>query len=142
MKAYIAIKYHEDNKNRHKIEKISSTLSQNGFLTCCIVRDIENWGRIDLQSSDLMRVTFEEMDTCDIVVIDLTEKGVGLGIEAGYAYAKDLPIITIASTGSDISKTLRGIATRVILYESAEDLSLRLGETLKDMLPKLTHRTI
>jgi nucleoside 2-deoxyribosyltransferase len=35
-----------------------------------------------------MRLTFEKIDICDLVIIDLTEKSVGLGIEAGYAYAK------------------------------------------------------
>ena len=29
-----------------------------------------------------MKLTFEKIDNCDLVIIDLTEKGVGLGIEA------------------------------------------------------------
>ena len=56
------------------------------------------------------------------MVVDLTEKGVGLGIEAGYAYAKKTPIVVIAKRGSDISTTLQGISQKQFLYEKFEDL--------------------
>jgi nucleoside 2-deoxyribosyltransferase len=54
----------------------------------------------------------------------LTEKGVGLGIEAGYAYAKGIPIITIVKSGSDISETLVGISKKIFLYNNIEDLAI------------------
>ncbi len=66
---------------------------------------------------------FEVIDSSQVVVIDLTEKGVGIGIEAGYTDAKEIPIITIAEYGSDISATLRGISQRVILYKNFDDLT-------------------
>ena len=44
MKAYISIKYREDNSNKDCIEKISAALKRNGFETVCIARDIEKWG--------------------------------------------------------------------------------------------------
>ena len=56
-------------------------------------------------------------------MVDLTEKGVGLGIEAGYAYAKQIPIVVIARKGSDISATLQGIAKKLFLYDEFEDLN-------------------
>jgi len=46
--------------------------------------------------------TFEVMCSCHLTVIDLKEKGVGLAIETGYAYAQRIPVITIAREGSDI----------------------------------------
>ncbi len=57
----------------------------------------------------------------------MTEKGVGLGIEAGYAYAKGIPIITIAERGSDISETLKGISKEIFFYDNIEDLELLLS---------------
>jgi 2'-deoxynucleoside 5'-phosphate N-hydrolase len=70
-----------------------------------------------------MRASFEAIDGSDVMVIDLTEKGVGIGIEAGYAHARGLPITTIAEAGADISETLRGISERVIIYPHAGDLA-------------------
>ena len=122
MKAFISIKYREDNSNKDCILKISSALERNGFETVCIARDIENWGQIELSPEELMRRTFAEIDSSHLMVVDLTEKGVGLGIEAGYAYAKKTPIVVIAKRGSDISTTLQGISQKQFLYEKFEDL--------------------
>ena len=138
MKAYISIKYREDNGNRDCIEKISSALEQNGFETVCITRDIEKWGQIELSPPELMQRTFTEIDSSHLIVVDLTEKGVGLGIEAGYAYAKGIPIAVIAKKGSDISATLQGISQKLFLYDEFEDFIdffkdvIFLGNEVKD----------
>ena len=108
MRAYIAVKFHEDHRNRQHIERISSLLEKAGFGTVCITRDIEKWGELELDNVTLMQRTFREIDGSDVLVVDLTEKGVGLGIEAGYAFANDVPIVTIAKAGSPISGPCKG----------------------------------
>jgi len=122
MRAYIAVKYHEDNSNREHIEAISSVLEKRGFETVCITRDLERWGEVHFDAGPLMERTLREIDASDVVVVDLTEKGVGVGIEVGYAAAKNMPIITIAGTGSPISETLRGISREVFEYNQYDDL--------------------
>ena len=122
MKAYIAIKYHEDNGNRARIEGIASALEECGFETVCIARDLEKWGQVQFDPDELMQRTFSEIDGSDVVIVDLTEKGVGVGIEAGYASAKCIPIVTIAQKGSDISETLRGISHQVFSYDQFDGL--------------------
>ena len=69
-----------------------------------------------------MRIIFSKIDSCKLVIIDLTEKGVGLGIEAGYAFAKGIPVITIAKCGSDVSETIAGISKKVMFYNDIEDI--------------------
>ncbi len=122
MKAYLAIKYHPDHQNRSWIENISAALAQNGFETVCIARDVEQWGQVHLSPAELMQRSLAEIDTSDVVVVELTEKGVGVGIEAGYAYARYIPIITIARKGADISATLQGISQKLFLYDNADEL--------------------
>ena len=122
MRAYIAIKYHEDNRNRERIEAISSVLAQQGYETVCIARDVERWGEEHFDAGTLMERSFREIAASDIVVVDLTEKGVGVGIEVGYATAKGIPVVTIARTGSSISETLRGISREVFTYNQYDDL--------------------
>ena len=126
MKAYIGIKYYEDYRNKPLIDKISLELERKGYRTSCIVRDIQNH-QIEYSPRELMELTFEEIDQCDLIIIDLTEKGVGLGIEAGYAFARGIPIITIAKAGSDISETLEGISKEVIFYDNIEDIDSLLN---------------
>lgn len=130
MRVYIAIKYHEDNSNREHIERISSALGEHGFETICITRDLEKWGQVQFDLSTLMQRTFNEIDASDVVVVDLTEKGVGIGIEAGYAFAKNIPIVTIAKEGSDISETLQGISHKVFLYNRFDELAHFFAEWL------------
>ncbi|WP_242954777.1 hypothetical protein [Desulfitobacterium chlororespirans] len=72
--------------------------------------------------NELMEATFKEIDSSNVVVIDITEKGVGLGIESGYAYAKGIPVYIVAKKGSEMSNTMLGISKKVFIYEELEDM--------------------
>jgi len=61
----------KDFRNRNLIEKISLVLESRGYVTSCIVRDTEQWGLVKLKPHELIKATFEEIDSCDIVIIDL-----------------------------------------------------------------------
>jgi len=102
---------------------ISSALQARGFETVCIARDVEQWGQLKFDARELMLRTFAAIDASDLVVVDLSEKGVGIGIEAGYARAKNIPIVTIAQIGADVSETLRGISRAVLWYDGVDDLT-------------------
>lgn len=130
MQAYIAIKHYSDNSNREHIEKISSALEYFGWETICVTRDIELWGKIEYSPRDLMYKALKEIQNSDLIIIDLTEKGVGIGIEAGFAYANNKPIITIAKQGSHVSTTLCGISKRVDYYEDLDNLNVFFGQIL------------
>ena len=133
MKAYLAIKYHPDNANRPRIEGITAALETCGFETVCIARDVECWGQVQLEPAELMDRSFAEIDGCDIVVVDISEKGVGVGIEAGYAYARQIPVLTIAAQGADVPTTLRGIAQKIGWYHQFDELVDFFGQaTLKE----------
>lgn len=128
LRAYIGIKYHENYNNKSVVDKISSVLEKKGYKTICIVRDIRDDGQTKYTPNELMELTFEKINACDLVVIELTEKGVGLGIEAGYAYANKIPIITMAKRGFDISETLVGISNRIITYDDIENIDIELKD--------------
>lgn len=123
MKAYLAIKYHSDGANRARIERVCAALDSAGIETMCVVRDLERWGAIRFEPDDLMRRSFALLDSCDLLVVELTEKGVGVGIEAGYAHAKAIPIVAVAETGAEISDTLRGISREVLIYQTSAELA-------------------
>lgn len=130
MLVYLAIKYHGDQRNRPKIEAITDALGRRGIEVTCVVRDVEQWGAVTLEPMELMRRAFDAIDEADVLLVDLTEKGVGLGIEAGYAHARSVPIVTIAEEGADISTTLRGVSHSILRYSGAANWIL-LGNTLR-----------
>ena len=120
MKIFLSIKYHEDHRNRQLIEDITQALLPHAVM--CIARDVEEWGKKKFEAVQLMQSTFNEIDSSDIVVVELSEKGVGVGVEAGYAAAKGKAIITVARRGSDISETLKGISREVFIYQNVDEL--------------------
>lgn len=123
MKLYLAIKYHPSQQNRAQIEAIAGILERQGFETVCIARDVERWGQVHFTPAELMQRSFAEIEASDVVVIELTEKGVGVGIEAGYAYARGIPLVTIARKAADISETLQGISQKLFLYDDMDELA-------------------
>ncbi len=122
-KAFLSVKFHADARNRPLIEAISQALRARGIETICIARDLEQWGAVHFASGELMQRTFERLRACDYLLVEISEKGVGVGIEAGYAHALGKPVWVIAKTGADIPETLRGIAAGVETYEDLEALS-------------------
>lgn len=128
--AYLGTKFHEDQHNRPHIEMVTEALTKAGWTTQVVVRDLEDWGAVQFEPQTLMARAFAVIEASNVAIIDLTEKGVGLGIEAGYAFAKGIPVFTIARVGSDISTTLRGISQEVCLYRNEDDLVAFFRERL------------
>ncbi len=123
MKAYLAIKFHADYSNRKLIEDISDSLRKLGIDTVVMVRDFERWGDVKFTPKELMQKSFAEIYKSDLFIVEYSEKGVGLGIEAGYAYAKNVPIFVIAKTNSEISDTIKGIAKSIFFYSDSPDIA-------------------
>jgi 2'-deoxynucleoside 5'-phosphate N-hydrolase len=129
MNIYLAHKYHPDQKNRPLLEELTAVLAAEGHHAYCVVRDVEQWGAIALSPTALMSAAFDLMEASEVVLVEFSEKGVGIGIEAGYAYAKGIPIWVIAPQGVEISETLRGIATRVVAYERVAEVGMLLRQS-------------
>ena len=123
-RAYFGIKFHEDYRNRNEIDSITAALQDDQIQTVCIARDVEKWGDVTLSSHELMRITFEEIAKSDFVVLEMSEKGVGLGIEAGYAVARNKPLVILIKEGIELSNTMQGIADIVIQYSQPDEIKI------------------
>jgi len=121
--AYLAIKYHPDHKNRNLIDEISYACQKSGYKCFCVARDVEKWGKVKLTSEELMKIALLEIKRAAFVLIDYSEKGVGIGIEAGYAFAHDVPIIVIYPSGAELSNTLSGIITTKFEYKNIYEIT-------------------
>lgn len=124
MQIYLAIKFHSDNQNRPLIEAISSHFSSQGHSVICAVRDFEKWGAKIFEPQELLFKAFKAIESSDVVLIEATEKGMGVGIEAGFAFARNIPIVTAAKHGSDISINLRSLSSKVISYSDIREITV------------------
>ena len=122
--SFFALKFHDGDEDREKVEAIETALNKAGIEITLMARDVEKWGNADIPSGKtLMKdYAFPAMLQCDCNIIEFTEKGVGLGMNGGFCYAKGKPIYVIAKTNSDISTTMANIATEIIFYDKPEDL--------------------
>lgn len=122
MKLYLGIKYHEDMSNRIHIEHICKVAEEENIQIVCVHRDIEKWSNAFLPINELMSKTFKIIENSDAVLIEFSEKGVGLGIEAGFAVARNIPVYVLLQKGKEISSTLKGICEQYFEYETDEDI--------------------
>jgi nucleoside 2-deoxyribosyltransferase len=122
MNIYLAIKFHADFSNKKFIESLSDALDRAGHSSIVAVRDFEQWGALKFSNQQIMTQDFEAIRNADLLLVEFSEKGVGLGVATGFAKALGKPIVVIAKTGSDISDTIEGTAERIIFYDRVDEL--------------------
>lgn len=78
----------------------------------------------------MMNQAIRDIDNCDILIAETSDKGIGIGIEVGYAKAKNKPIIYIRSAKAEHSTTVSGISDYQIIYADIGDLKNKLCDTI------------
>ena len=75
------------------------------------------------QEKEMMTIAFEEIDSSSFIIAELTKKAIGVGVEVGYAFAKQIPIIYIKRKDANHSTTVEGCSDYSIEYENEFHLS-------------------
>ena len=79
LSAFLAIKYYPGEKSKQEIENISNALSNVDINTFIVVRDVEKYGEVNLGEENIMqKYSFPNIEKADFVIIEFSEKGVGL----------------------------------------------------------------
>jgi len=84
----------------------------------------------NVNDKKLMEEAFRNIDESDLVMVELSNMSVGVGIEAGYAKAKGKPIVYLHKKGTRLKEAMNGIVDKVFTYENTEDLIKQIS-TLK-----------
>ncbi len=132
--AFMSLKFHDGEEDKQKIESLTKALKKAGIKNTVMARDVEKYGKASLPKGKKLMIdyAFPAMKNSDMIIIEFSEKGVGLGIGAGYCYANNVPIYVIAKTGSDISLTMQNLAKEVVFYNSYEDISSAFKRIAKE----------
>lgn len=83
------------------------------------------------QEKEMMRIAFEEIDKSSFLIVELTKKAIGVGVEVGYAFAKGKPIIYIKRKNANYSTTVAGCSDLIIEYENEFHLSEEIDKIIK-----------
>lgn len=140
MNIYFVIKYHADLANKNLIERICHVAEINHQITCGH-RNLEKWGRVSFTPDALMQQVFEKIENSDALLIEFSEGGIGMGIEAGYAKAKNIPVYVMQPKGTVLgSSALRGVCNAWFEYETDDDIqniieTIAKEQTIKTINP-------
>lgn len=126
MKIFITATF-EESKNKSEIVKLCSIVKSSGFEDFCFIRDLENYKKIYNDPRQLMLRAREEINKCDALLFDATNKSTGRAIELGIAFSCNKKIIVIMKKGTEIKDSLKGVADAVITYNIIEDIQSDLS---------------
>jgi len=131
MKIFITSSF-KGSDNKEGIENLCKIVRNAGFEDFHFIRDIEHYEKTFSDPKELMKRAKEEINKCDALLFDATEKSTGRALEVGIAYCLGKRIIVIMKEGTKIKDTLRGVADIIITYKEINDIAKDLGGYLKN----------
>jgi 2'-deoxynucleoside 5'-phosphate N-hydrolase len=127
MKAYVSVNFSKRKSLDKVIASIVDTL--NDFKISSNVF-VDNY-KFDLaQERQMMAQAMADIDNCDILIAETSDKGIGIGIEVGYAKAKSKIVIYVRHQDKEHSTTVSGISDFQIFYLDTNDLKRQLADTV------------
>jgi len=123
-KVYLAISYSDRKLFDEEISALKSLFAERGIELLVFV-DKYNF-HYD-QEKEMMKTAFQEIDSCDLLIAELSTKSIGVGIEIGYAHSKNIPICYIRKNGSEYSTTAAGCASDIIEYDGIDILKREMS---------------
>lgn len=131
MKAYIAISYSRQRFLVKEKDTIKNVLNYYGIIPFVFT---ESYNFTSAQEREMMTAALEQIDSCDLLIAETSDKAIGIGIEAGYAKAMKKPVIYMRNANAGHSTTLSGISDFSIFYNDEEDLKIKLIAVLSQIL--------
>lgn len=129
-KAYLSIGYQNREHLGSEIEIIQKTLA-NFHIQLFIFVDIYRFSADE--EKQMMQKAFSEIDSSDLLIAEVSEKAIGVGIEIGYAIAKNKPVIYLRNENAEHSTTAAGTAERVIVYKDSVQLAEKFALAISSL---------
>ena len=131
MTAYISVSYSKRKSANKKLNAMIDTL--NGFKIAPFIF-VDHYGFDPTQEREMMQQAMADIDRCDLLIAETSDKGIGIGIEAGYAKAKGKPVIYVRQKDAEHSTTVSGISDFQIVYADLNDLQNQLNNVINKVV--------
>ncbi|WP_158963076.1 nucleoside 2-deoxyribosyltransferase [Myroides fluvii] len=82
------------------------------------------------QEKEMMQQAMQDIENSVLLLAETTDKGIGIGIEAGYAKALKKPVVYLRKQSAAHSTTLAGLSDYQIVYQDTDDLARQLKQVL------------
>lgn len=78
------------------------------------------------QEQEMMQQAFADIDRCGLLIAEVSEKAIGIGVEVGYAKAKGKPVIYLRNSNAEHSTTAAGASDYQVVYKDLNELQVLL----------------
>ncbi len=129
-KGYLAISYSNRSLFDNEVESLKKLFKKNNFELLVFV---DKYNFKANQEKEMMETAFNEIDNTDFLIAELTTKSIGVGIEIGYAFAKEIPIIYLRKKNAEYSTTASGSSNYIVEYENEFDLIESMEKLLNQL---------
>jgi len=127
LKAYISVSYQSRKSIDHAINVMIQTLNEFDISSLVFV---DRYNFDSTQEFEMMERAMAEISSSDLLLAEVSDKGIGIGIEVGYAKAKGKPVVYLRHVRAEHSTTVSGISDFQIVYSDANDLSQKLAQII------------
>ena len=131
MKAYISISYNKRQELNDELLSIIQALKELHIKQFVFV---DNFKFSSDQEKEMMQQAIVSIDDCDLLIAETSDKGIGIGVEAGYAKAKGKPVIYMRNRNAEHSTTVAGISDFQIIYDDIKNLREQLTIVLSRVI--------
>jgi nucleoside 2-deoxyribosyltransferase len=128
VKAYFSLARNSRKRLEEEVSVVKNVLAANGMDSLVFVDQYDF--RSD-QEKEMMQQAMADIDACGLFVAEVSEKGIGVGLEAGYARGKGKKIIYLRHYDAQHSTTVSGISDYHVIYRDAADLKTGLEKIIK-----------
>lgn len=129
-KAFVSISYKNKDRLSSEIHTISEALKQYAIEPVVFAC---KYSFTATQEKKMMEKAIKEIQMCDFLIAEVSDKVIGVGIEIGYAYGLGKPIIYLRKHNAEYSTTVGGLTSKQVIYTTVEDLRNQLIETLQNI---------
>ena len=82
------------------------------------------------EEKEMMVQAFLEIDRCELLMAECSEKAIGVGIETGYALGRGKQVWYLRPQSAAHSTTVAGAAHKSIVYQNIKDLTDQIRKEL------------
>jgi nucleoside 2-deoxyribosyltransferase len=129
--AYLSIGYSSRSQLHTEVDAIRRVLSARNITLFVFV---EQYRFTAAQSTEMMQQAFADINACDLLIAEVSEKAIGVGIEIGFALGRAKPVICLRNSAAEHSTTAAGSAGHMIVYDDVPDLSAKFADTISGYL--------
>lgn len=131
MIAYISVSFSKRSEVEPALQVIRQTLQQHSIHPFIFV-DERHF--LPDEEKQMMKQCMEDIDKCCLLIAEVSDKAIGVGIEVGYAKAKGKPVVYLRKATAEHSATTSGISDYSIVYDCESNLQIELSNVLETIL--------